>query len=452
MSTLKMLAVGLVAICMASAGIAAERPNVVLFMADDLGVECLSSYGCLDYQTPHLDALAASGARFTHAYSQPLCTPSRVQIMTGKYNFRNYPEFGHLSPDETTFGDLLRSAGYHTSVAGKWQLSGSGKQYPEKTDPADWGFNEHCLWQLNNRAPYGNRGSRYWDPYLEQNGQVLQPGPDAYGPDVVAEHVLSFIERNRDQPFFAYYPMILTHNPFDPAPRPGSRGNQNVRYFKDMVEHMDAIVGRVVDKLEELNLRDNTLVIFTGDNGTNKGVSTRTTAGVIRGGKGTTTNAGTHVAFIVSWPGRIEPGTTTDRLVDFTDVLPSLLAATGTQAPADFKTDGVPFLDANGLSQQQREFTYCWYEPRHGANAARNNAAFARDRQFKLYLDGRFFDVSKTPLEEKGDELTGELSSEAAAAKKKLQSVIDRYAAEGGVTEAGVENSSRSRERRNRDD
>ncbi|HEX6985294.1 MAG TPA: sulfatase-like hydrolase/transferase, partial [Planctomycetaceae bacterium] len=208
-----------------------DRPNVVLVMADDLGAECLSAYGCREYATPHLDALAASGARFTHCYATPLCTPSRVQIMTGKYGFRNYVEFGYLPPDETTFGDLLQAAGYRTCVAGKWQLSGQGRQYPAKTDPADWGFDEHCLWQLNNRAPYGDRGPRYWDPYLERNGEVVTPGPDAYGPDVVNDFLLDFIGRNRNRPFFAYYPMILTHGPYEPTPASAGRGRPDPRHF-----------------------------------------------------------------------------------------------------------------------------------------------------------------------------------------------------------------------------
>lgn len=425
----------------------AEKPNVVLIMADDLGAECLASYGALDYRTPHLDALAASGARFTNAFAQPLCTPSRVQIMTGKYNFRNYVEFGYLPPDETTFGDIFRAAGYRTGVFGKWQLSGNGAQYPEKTDPADWGFDEHCLWQLNNRAPYGDRGSRYWDPYVERNGEVVTPGKDAYGPDVVADSVLDFIDRNKARPFFAYYPMILTHGPFDPTPGSADRGKANPKYFKDMVEHMDAIVGRVVAKLDEAGVRDNTLLIFTGDNGTGKGIDTRTSSGTVPGGKGTTTDAGMRVALIVNWPGKVGPNTTDDRLIDFTDVLPSLLAATGVAAPSAFKTDGVPFLSTTGLSSEKRAWTFCWYDPRQNPGLSPNSAVLARDHNYKLYADGRFLDVSK-PW---GDEPRADESApEAAASKKKLQAVIDRYAAEGAVLKERGDAGERPRQRRGR--
>lgn len=438
----------LLIIVAATSAVSAERPNIVLIMADDLGAECLSCYGCLDYKTPHLDALAASGAKFTHAHAQPLCTPTRVQLMTGKYNFRNYVEFGYLSPDETTFGDLMRHGGYATCVAGKWQLSGQGRQYPEQTNPADWGFDEHCLWQLNNRAPYGDRGSRFWNPYVERNGKVVTPGPDAYGPDVYTEFLLDFVERHQDQPFFAYYPMALTHSPYEPTPDSKEREKKNVRYFKDMVEYMDTIVGRIVAKLDELNLSDNTIVIFTGDNGTGREVTTNTTAGKILGGKGTTTNAGTHVPMIVRWPGKIAAGTVTDRLIDFTDFTPSLLAAANIQPTEDFMSDGVPFLDETGLSSNKRDAVYCWYEPRHGENSARNNAIFARDHRYKLYSDGRFFDVAKTPLEASGDQISGDLSSEQSVAKQKLQAVIDLYAEQGAVIAAPGEVVPRERPRR----
>jgi arylsulfatase A len=444
-------------ICIAMCGLssAADRPNVVLIMADDLGAECLSSYGSLDYKTPRLDALAASGAKFTNAFSQPLCTPTRVQIMTGKYNFRNYVRFGYLPAEETTFGDLLRGAGYRTAIAGKWQLSGGLTPGGEgKSTPADWGFDEHCLWQLNNLAPGSDkRGPRYWDPFLEQNGKTLSPGPDAYGPDVVSEFLMSFIERNKNQNFFAYYPMILTHGPYEPSPESADRGKKNVKYFKDMVEHMDVIVGRILDKLDSLGLAETTIVIFTGDNGTGREVKTNTTEGVVPGGKGTMTDAGMHVPLIVRWPGKIKPGTVTARLVDFTDVAPSLLAATGTPKPADFKTDGVPFLDAGGLAKTEREWTYSWYEARQGASIGRNNGIFARDHKYKLFSDGRFFDVSKRPLSGFGKDLSDDhLSAEAKAAKAKLQSVIDRYAAEGGVLTKADETAppERTRNRRNR--
>lgn len=418
-----------------------DRPNVVLIMADDLGAECLSSYGCLEYKTPRLDALGRAGARFTHAHSQPLCTPSRVQIMTGKYNFRNYDDFGYLDPDETTFADSFRQAGYQTAIAGKWQLSGQTRKHPEQTDPDDWGFDEYCLWQLNNRAPYGDRGPRYWNPYLERNGEVIRPGEDAYGPDFCAAFLMDFITRHQDEPFFVYYPMILTHSPFLPTPDSDpsrDRQKRKERNFGDMVSYMDKLVGRLLDHLDALGLSENTVVIFAGDNGTSGRVTTTTKQGTFRGGKGTTTPAGTHVPLIVRWPGRVEPGTVDGRLVDFTDVLPSLLAAARIdrrrhdprdEAPGHPILDGVPFLSASGLSDQKREAIYCWYEPRHSKRAARNNAIFARNHEYKLYADGRFFHVTNAFGRSNGELLKEPLPAEASAARQALQAVLDQYGA-----------------------
>ena len=137
-----------------------ENPNIILIMADDMGYECLSCNGGLSYSTPMLDELAASGIRFTNCY-QPLCTPSRVKIMTGKYNFRNYEYFGYLDETEFTFGTLMKEAGYATCIAGKWQLNGLSYNLPGYDDnsrPHLFGFDEYCLWQLT--VP-GNKGSRY---------------------------------------------------------------------------------------------------------------------------------------------------------------------------------------------------------------------------------------------------------------------------------------------------
>jgi len=139
-----------------------KPPNIILIMADDLGYECLGSYGSTSYKTPVLDELAATGMRFEHCYSQPLCTPSRVKVMTGKYNSRNYTVFGSLDPKETTFAHVLKKSGYATCAAGKWQLYGGGSG----TSPEQAGFDEHCLWQVK------DRGSRYSDPTVLENGTL----------------------------------------------------------------------------------------------------------------------------------------------------------------------------------------------------------------------------------------------------------------------------------------
>ena len=184
----------------------AGKPNIVVIMADDMGYECMSANGWTDYETPHLDRLAARGIRFTHAHSQPICTPSRVQLMTGIYNNRNYLKFGLLDPAATTFGHLLKKAGYATAVAGKWQLEGG------MDAPRAFGFDEYCLWQLTRRP------SRYPNPGLEVNGEEKDYTDGEYGPDLVSDFLCDFMERKKDGPFFVYYPMILPHWPYEPTP------------------------------------------------------------------------------------------------------------------------------------------------------------------------------------------------------------------------------------------
>ncbi len=223
----------------------ADRPNIVLIMADDFGYECVGANGGTSYKTPVLDQMAAEGVRFEHCYSQPICTPSRVKLMTGIYNVRNYAEFGLLEKDQRTFGKLLRDAGYATCIVGKWQLGKDAKL------PNHFGFDEHCLWQLFRRP------SRYASPGLEINGIPKDYAP-GYGPDVVTDYALDFIDRHRDQPFLLYYPMILTHCPFEPTPDSGdwdetSQGSPTYKgtpkYFADMVTYMDKIVGRILRQI-----------------------------------------------------------------------------------------------------------------------------------------------------------------------------------------------------------
>ena len=185
---------------------AQRRPNVVVILADDLGYECLTCNGGGSYETPNLDALAAGGARFTNAHVQPLCTPTRVQVMTGQYNVRNYVGFGQLKRGEVTFGNLLRDAGYRTGIAGKWQLGRVAEL------PKEFGFDEHVLWQHTRFAP------RYPNPGLEHQSEQVDYENGEYGPDLISDFAVDFVERHRDAPFLLYYPMILPHFPHQATP------------------------------------------------------------------------------------------------------------------------------------------------------------------------------------------------------------------------------------------
>ena len=173
------------------------KPNVILIMADDLGYETLGTYGGQSYSTPNLDRLAQTGMRFDYCYSTPLCTTSRVQLMTGKYNFRNYIGFGLLDPGEVTFGHLMKEAGYNTCVVGKWQLYGNARQRKLAGRggalPLDAGFDSWCLWQMK------DRGFRYKDPTLDIDSAGLVNFPRDYGPDVFARYIDGYLEKNRDR-------------------------------------------------------------------------------------------------------------------------------------------------------------------------------------------------------------------------------------------------------------
>ncbi len=401
-----------------------QKPNIILIMADDMGYECLSSNGSLSYQTPVLDKIADNGIRFTNCYSQPLCTPSRVKIMTGKYNSRNYLDFGILDPKEVTFGNMLKEAGYKTMVAGKWQLNGRDEQEPgwqDKTRPYHFGFDEYCLWQLT------EKGSRYEHPYIEQNGEVLETTIDDYGPDIVSNYILDFIQKNREEPFFVYYPMILVHNPFTPTPdspeweKPEMRGKQNNKYFKDMVEYTDKIVGRIVDKLEELGISENTILIFTGDNGTNTRIVTQTTEGDYKGGKGSLKDNGTNVPLVIQWPKSKKRGIVTNTLIEFSDFFPTFAQAAGIELKNP--VDGISFLDLfTSGSFAGRKSVFVHYYPRT-KQVRSSNGCFIRTLDYKLYSDGRFFDMKNDHLEKHPlhlDSLNGIQRAEYTNLKKEL--------------------------------
>lgn len=392
------------------------KPNIILIMADDLGYECIGANGCRSYQTPVLDTLANEGIRFEHCYAQPLCTPSRIQIMTGQYNVRNYMGWANLHTSHVTFANLLKNAGYTTCMAGKWQLG-------EITElPRHAGFDEFYLHpQLN----------YYWGASLVFNG-TLQPYPqEAYGPDAINERACEFIERNHDRPFFLYYPIFLPHDPWLPTPdsgvpdawKLGSDHKKSDRaYFADNIRYLDKLIGRVVTTLEEQGVRDNTLILFTGDNGTGVGVRTMLNDAVVIGGKGSMTDAGTHVPLIANWPAVIRtPAVSTD-LVDFSDFLPTICAAAGAAIPADLPIDGRSFLpQLQGKTGTPREWVYSWFSKSPTANEPRE---WARTQRYKLYRTGEFHDVSADPLEQKP--LT-DLSPDAEAVRTALQHVLDQF-------------------------
>ena len=405
---------------------AVEKLNVIVILADDFGYECVGANGGTSYPTPNLDRLAATGARFEHCYVQPLCTPTRVQLMTGQYNVRNYVQFGLLEKSQTTFAQLFRNAGYATCIVGKWQL---GQSFDL---PKHFGFDEYCLWQLTRRP------ERYRNPGLEINGKAIDYTQGEYGPDIVNDYACEFIARAKAKPFLLYYPMMLTHDPFvatpdsadyggNPSKKEEKKGGKGAlpqrRHFGDMVTYMDKLIGKLVDKLEAEGVRDRTLILFVGDNGTGKGVPSQMGERTVVGGKGSPDESGMRVPLIVNGPG-VVTGRVVSDLVDSTDFLPTICAASGIVPPSDLTLDGVSFWpQCQGKAGTPRDWIYCWYARGGGAKA---DAEFARDHRLKLMRDGKLFDVGAGDVNPPSLDPT-RLTKEDRQAVDKLQAALDRY-------------------------
>ncbi len=395
-----------------------ERPNVILILADDLGYETLSVNGSQSYRTPHLDKMAADGVRFEHCYVQPLCTPTRVQLMTGLYNVRNYIGFGQIDPEARTFAHLFQNAGYRTCMVGKWQLG----RDPEL--PAKLGFHEYYLWQHTRRPP------RYANPGLELNGKEVDFTNGEYGPDLLNQYAIDFIRRYRHQPFLLYYCLTLTHAPYQPTPDsadwdPKAHGedvNRHPKHFADMVAYMDKLIGQLRDELRRLQLEQRTLIIFLGDNGTGRGIRSNWAGRIVRGGKGTTTAAGMRVPCIVAWPGVVPGGQVVNSLVDSSDFLPTICEAARIAIPDDMPFDGKSFWQLIlGQPVESRRWIYSWYSPR-----GEPPKEFVFNHRYKLYRSGEFFDVASDPEEQKPLPLQG-LPPDAQKAVNEFQRVLEHY-------------------------
>jgi len=408
----------------------AVRPNIILIMADDLGYETINANGGTSYQTPAIDQMAAEGIRFEHCYAQPLCTPSRVKIMTGLYNVRNYVRFGILDTTQTTFGHLFQEAGYATCVVGKWQL-GKDPMSPRKA-----GFDEHCLWQVTQgRVDTAGRDTRFSAPVLETNGELKAYGKTEFGPRIVADYGMGFMERSvkAEQPFLLYYPMILTHCPFSPTPDSPEwavddttvmKYKGKAHYFEDMVAYTDRIIGELNAKLEALGIKDNTLVIFTGDNGTDVPIVSMLNGREVAGAKGKSTDGGTRVPLVIQWPSQIPSGRLSQDLVDFSDMLPTICEAAEISVPSTLDVDGRSFLpQLKGEEGEARQWVYNWYA-RNGK--AEDATVFARNQRYKLYDSGGFYEVPDDYSEER-PMFIEQLTPETRMVYDTLKQVLEHY-------------------------
>ncbi len=424
--------------------------HIVLIMADDIGVEGFGCYGGESYSTPHIDQLAARGLRFTHAYSQPLCTPTRLEIMTGRENHRNWKYFGILPPDEKTFGHMMQRFGYKTCIAGKWQLfSYDPPDFPNAIQrrgsgmhPKDAGFDVYSLFHSEHTE---DKGSRYANPTFLRNGKLHKEVVGTYGEDLSVEFILDFMGSNRDERTFIYYPMALPHWPMTPTPvsdvwKDASRRlEEGTEYFPDMVYYMDTLVGRLVAGMEDLGLREDTLILFYSDNGTDKRITSRFKGKEVRGGKNTTLQTGIRVPLIANWPGHIEPGLNHD-LIEASDFLPTLAQLGGADVPDGWQTDGTSFAPRLfGQAGTPREWAFFWYDPRPGWDKNQfRRSIFALDHRYKLFADGSMFDVKGTDLREVPLD-PEHLSAEAKAARQKLQAVMDQMMQEPMSAHARME-------------
>ena len=340
-----------------------QKPNIVLLFADDAGYADFGFHGSSTMITPNLDRLAASGVRFTQGYvSDPTCGPSRAGIITGKYQQRfgfeenNVP--GYMSDvsaadgaemgiptEEKTIGDHLQAAGYKTGFYGKWHVGGADRFHPNQRGFEDFygfrgGARSYFEYQKEPREPLNK---------MERNFKVFEE-PKAYLTDQLATETVRFIEENKERPFFAFVSFNAVHTPMDATPEdltqfPKLEGKRKI--VAAMTLALDRACGKIIAKLDELGLSENTIVVFTNDNGgpTDKNASSNYP---LSGTKSNHLEGGIRVPFLMKWPGKIQAKSTYNYPISTLDLLPTFVAATGSQAPIPQDIDGVnlwPYID-----------------------------------------------------------------------------------------------------------
>jgi arylsulfatase A-like enzyme len=420
-----------------------NRPNILFILADDLGKEWISCYGAGEIKTPNIDALAHGGMKFNNAWSMPQCTPSRIALLTGTYPWRNgwvnhwdVPRWGvgYFDPKQkrnTTVARLMKSAGYATSAAGKWQIN-DFRLEPQAMK--DHGFDDWLMW-TGYEAGNPPSAQRYADPYLNTpQGSAIRKGK--FGPDLYTDHLIRFMRQNRDQPMFLYYAMALPHSPLVTTPdEPNAKSDLDKH--KAMVRYIDKLVGRLVSTIDELGLRQRTIIIFTTDNGSTSGITGSRNGRKVKGAKAKTTEAGVCAPFIVNAPGLVPAHVETNSLTDFTDLLPTFVDLAGGKLPDDLKVDGVSIapLILGKAKDSPRDWIMALG---HGsakidAQGIRGTHDFVdrviRDKTFKVHVStdkkiDAFHDLKQDPWEEK-NLLDTELDEAQKAALAKFQAILD---------------------------
>lgn len=410
---------GLTALLSLAATPAARPPNIIFILADDYGVGEVSAYGADNYKTPNIDKLAAGGLRFTHAYTPSLCGPSRATILTGRYLFRtgatNQDRTGLMKPSvEIMMPSVLKKAGYASAAVGKWGQLPLG--------PAEFGFDEYL--KFRGSGAYWNTQAKARD-YLV-NGKEVPLLDKQYLPDLMHQFAVDFITRHRDRPFYLYYSLSHVHTEILPTPdsAPDSKD-----HYGDNVAYMDKLVGKLVAELERLKLRENTLLVFFGDNGTANGRADRATIGGRRlsGAKGSMLEGGSLEPLIINWPGTTPAGKTSADLVDSTDFFPTFAELAGAALPKATVLDGRSFApQIRGAKGQPRETVFL--------QLARN--WYVRDAAWKLNQSGELFDMSDAPFSEKPVSADTK-DAKAIAARQRLQAALDALNPAGGHLDDG---------------
>lgn len=419
-----------------------EKPNILFVMADDMGPEWVSCYGAEEIVTPNIDALANQGMRFTNAYSMPKCTPTRASLLTGQYPWRtgwinhwDVPRWGagcHFDwKHYTSFAKVMQSAGYATAVAGKWQVNDFRVQ-PKALE--EHGFDDWCMWT---GYETGNKPSaeRYWDPYLfTREGSKTYPGK--YGPELCTDFLINFMTENRHKPMMMYYPMVDPHPPLVKTPNSPDTENKKEK-FKGMVEYVDYSLGRLVKAVQDLGLREKTIIIFTTDNGTVRQFRTLMNGRNVRGGKGELGENGMRVPFVASCPTRIPEGIVTDALTDFTDMLPTFAEFGGAGLPEGENIDGHSI--ARLLTGKAQDSDREWIMAMGGGVAKltvdgvipqlKYADRVIRDKKYKLWVSkaegNKLYDLLNDPGEEQN--IINSTHSEDIAAREKLEAVASKF-------------------------
>lgn len=423
------------------------RPNIVFMFADDLGAEAFGCYGGVSYNTPNVDRLAQEGVLYTNMHSMPLSCPSRVQLMTGVYNDRNYVNFGYMNDDDPTFATLAKMAGYSTAMVGKWQL-GRSREIPGRVGFDEWNLNQVEMYKEFASSTMGFYTDRYANSYLDNNGRY---DLSLYAPDDFQKYCYDFIDRKTDagEPFLLYYSTPLVHTPHTPTPDSESwdldyagRFKGDTKHFPDMVEYLDKQVGAMVDYLKAKGVWDNTIFIFTVDNGTSTRIVSEMADGTrIRGGKGTPLHTGTNVPLIIAWGDKIEKGRVCERLVDLTDFMPTFADAMGIDIPSEWRPDGVSlYPELIGQEPLRKDMILCHFNPLWPTTPSPLASRFAQTVDYKYYWDGRFYNVSNDLMEQNPldiNECSDDVREVYAMLKAKVDEYPDFYADKPGAPRRG---------------